>query len=66
MQSITRSECPKELEPADKRAQVRVNLIRRDENYPVSAYSVPSLIPVKCLRFMLYCIFLTVSINLCR
>lgn len=34
LESITRSECPKELEPTDKRSQVRVNLIRRNENCP--------------------------------
>lgn len=38
LQSIRKSECPKELEPADKRASVHVNLIRRDENCPVSPY----------------------------
>jgi len=36
MQSIKKSECPKELEPADRRSSVNVNLIRRNENYPVS------------------------------
>ncbi|CAL5410592.1 unnamed protein product [Camellia sinensis] len=34
MESITKSECPKELEPADRRSSVHVNLIRRDENCP--------------------------------
>lgn len=38
LQSIRKSECPKELEPADKRSSVHVNLIRRDENCPVSPY----------------------------
>ncbi|KAG2395675.1 Plant UBX domain-containing protein [Vigna angularis] len=32
--SIKKSECPKELEPADRRSSVNVNLIRRNENYP--------------------------------
>ena len=36
MQSIKKSECPKELEPADRRSSVNVNLIRRNEKYPVS------------------------------
>jgi len=36
MQSIRKSECPKELEPADRRASVHVNLIRRNEKCPVS------------------------------
>ncbi|KAL6010923.1 Plant UBX domain-containing protein 4 [Asimina triloba] len=34
LESIKRSECPKELEPADRRSAVHVNLIRRNENYP--------------------------------
>ncbi|KAH9605597.1 hypothetical protein KSS87_017048 [Heliosperma pusillum] len=34
LESIRKSECPKELEPADRRTQVHVNLIRRDENCP--------------------------------
>ncbi|XP_041026861.1 plant UBX domain-containing protein 4-like [Juglans microcarpa x Juglans regia] len=32
--SIRNSECPKELEPADRRSSVHVNLIRRNENCP--------------------------------
>jgi hypothetical protein len=39
MQSIKKSECPKELEPADKKSSVNVNLIRRNENYRVSFLS---------------------------
>ncbi|KAI3910155.1 hypothetical protein MKW92_053340, partial [Papaver armeniacum] len=34
MQSIKKSECPKELEPADRRSSVHVNLIRREGNGP--------------------------------
>ncbi|KAF7811209.1 plant UBX domain-containing protein 4-like [Senna tora] len=34
LESIKRSECPKELEPADKRSSVNVNLIRRNEKCP--------------------------------
>ncbi|XP_057431532.1 plant UBX domain-containing protein 4 [Lotus japonicus] len=34
LESIKKSECPKELEPADRRTSVNVNLIRRNENYP--------------------------------
>ncbi|XP_057764969.1 plant UBX domain-containing protein 4 [Salvia miltiorrhiza] len=34
LESIRKSECPKELEPADRRSSVHVNLIRRDENCP--------------------------------
>ncbi|XP_074563450.1 plant UBX domain-containing protein 4-like [Curcuma longa] len=33
LESITKSECPKELEPADRRTAVNVNLIRRQEDY---------------------------------
>ncbi|KAL9392847.1 hypothetical protein Peur_016767 [Populus x canadensis] len=32
--SIRKSECPKELEPADRRSSVHVNLTRRDQNCP--------------------------------
>lgn len=34
LESIRISECPKELEPADRRTSVHVSLIRRDENCP--------------------------------
>ncbi|KAG7959481.1 hypothetical protein I3843_10G072000 [Carya illinoinensis] len=34
LESIRNSECPKELEPADRRSSVHVNLIRRNENFP--------------------------------
>ncbi|RDX89917.1 Plant UBX domain-containing protein 4, partial [Mucuna pruriens] len=34
LESIKKSECPKELEPADRRSSVNVNLIRRNEKYP--------------------------------
>ncbi|GLT75196.1 hypothetical protein SLA2020_469380 [Shorea laevis] len=34
LESIRKSECPKELEPADRRSPVHVNLIRRDEKCP--------------------------------
>lgn len=33
MQSIKKSECPKELEPVDGRSSVNVNLIRRNDKY---------------------------------
>ncbi|KAG5005670.1 hypothetical protein AAZX31_09G007400 [Glycine max] len=33
LESIKKSECPKELEPEDRRSSVNVNLIRRNENY---------------------------------
>ncbi|XP_052179274.1 plant UBX domain-containing protein 4-like [Diospyros lotus] len=35
LESIRKSECPKELEPADKRTVVHVNLTRKEENCPV-------------------------------
>ncbi|XP_048439852.1 plant UBX domain-containing protein 3-like [Pyrus x bretschneideri] len=34
LESIKKSECPKELEPGNKRTAVHVNLTRRDEEYP--------------------------------
>ncbi|KAK8601050.1 hypothetical protein V6N13_059202 [Hibiscus sabdariffa] len=34
LESIRKSECPKELEPADRRSSVHVNLIKRDEKFP--------------------------------
>ncbi|KAH9609604.1 hypothetical protein KSS87_014076 [Heliosperma pusillum] len=34
LESIRKSECPKELTPADRGTPVHVNLIRRDENFP--------------------------------
>ncbi|KAL5573426.1 hypothetical protein UlMin_023023 [Ulmus minor] len=34
LESIRKSECPQELEPADKRTSVHVNMMRKDENYP--------------------------------
>ncbi|XXG83793.1 hypothetical protein AAC387_Pa10g1469 [Persea americana] len=34
LESIRKSECPKELEPADRRAPVHVNLVRKEGNYP--------------------------------
>ncbi|MED6123956.1 Plant UBX domain-containing protein 4, variant 2 [Stylosanthes scabra] len=36
LESIKKSECPRELEPADRRSSVNVNLIRRNEKYPES------------------------------
>ncbi|XP_004486192.1 plant UBX domain-containing protein 4-like [Cicer arietinum] len=33
LESIKKSECPKELEPEDRKSSVNVNLIRRNENY---------------------------------
>ncbi|KAI7746813.1 hypothetical protein M8C21_007720 [Ambrosia artemisiifolia] len=42
LESIKKSECPRELEPADRRSSVHVNLIRRDENRsePVAATQI--------------------------
>ncbi|GER44914.1 CDC48-interacting UBX-domain protein [Striga asiatica] len=37
--SIGKSECPKELEPLDRKTAVHVNLIKRNENYPEPAIS---------------------------
>ncbi|CAM8948610.1 unnamed protein product [Rhodiola kirilowii] len=33
LESIMKSECPNELEPADRRTPVHVSLVRRDDNY---------------------------------
>ncbi|GMH30260.1 hypothetical protein Nepgr_032103 [Nepenthes gracilis] len=33
LENIRKSQCPEELQPADRRSLVHVNLIRRDENY---------------------------------
>ncbi|OMO88860.1 hypothetical protein CCACVL1_08159 [Corchorus capsularis] len=33
LESVMNSQCPKELEPADKRTKVDLHLFRRDENY---------------------------------
>ncbi|CAL0334586.1 unnamed protein product [Lupinus luteus] len=41
LESIKKSECPKELEPADRRSSVNVNLIRRNEKYPEPARQQP-------------------------
>ncbi|KAK4789348.1 hypothetical protein SAY86_020667 [Trapa natans] len=34
LESIRKSECPRELNPADRRSSVHVNLIRKGEKYP--------------------------------
>ncbi|KAL0353255.1 UNVERIFIED_CONTAM: Plant UBX domain-containing protein 4 [Sesamum angustifolium] len=39
LESIRKSECPKELEPADRRSSVHVNLIRREEHCPSFEYA---------------------------
>lgn len=36
LQSIRKSECPKEFQLADKRAEVHLNLTRKEESYTVS------------------------------
>ncbi|CAN4109903.1 unnamed protein product [Withania somnifera] len=36
LESIQKSECPKELEPEDRRTSVQVNLSRREEDCPVA------------------------------
>ncbi|CAK9179333.1 unnamed protein product [Ilex paraguariensis] len=41
LESIRKGECPKELEPADKRTAVNVNLMRKEENCPVCPYFSP-------------------------
>ncbi|OIW19845.1 hypothetical protein TanjilG_27202 [Lupinus angustifolius] len=41
LESIKKSECPKELEPANRRSSVNVNLIRRNEKCPEPAKQHP-------------------------
>ena len=36
LQSIARSECPRELEPVDRNIRVHVDLVKRDDNYIVT------------------------------
>jgi hypothetical protein len=38
LQSIKKSQCPRELEPADRRTAVHVNVIKRAEDYKVSVF----------------------------
>ncbi|KAL9270140.1 Plant UBX domain-containing protein [Drosera capensis] len=42
LESIRNTDCPKELKPANRATPVLVNLIRRDENFPVSAHNSPA------------------------
>ncbi|KAL7000036.1 Plant UBX domain-containing protein 4 [Sarracenia purpurea var. burkii] len=42
LESIGKSECPKELEPADRRIAVHVNLIRKEENCPIPERRLPT------------------------
>lgn len=35
MQSINKTECPRELEPADRNTPVHVNLVKKDEEWQV-------------------------------
>lgn len=41
LESIRKSECPRELEPADRRSSVHVNLIRRDQEFPEPVVAPP-------------------------
>lgn len=43
MQSIRKSECPKELEPADRKTAVHVNLMRKEEDFSVSSLYIPHI-----------------------
>ncbi|CAI0430634.1 unnamed protein product [Linum tenue] len=42
LESVQRSECPRELEPADRRTKVHLALVRRDENYAEPAKKKPA------------------------
>lgn len=55
MQSIRKSECPKELEPADRRSSVHVNLIRRNENCPVCPFFQQS--SFSCCSYLMLTLF---------
>ncbi|KAL0762531.1 hypothetical protein Bca101_078682 [Brassica carinata] len=48
MESIARSECPRELEPVDRNIRVHVDLVKRDDNYieppkPKNSFQAPSV-----------------------
>lgn len=43
MQSIRRGECPRELEPADRRTRVHVELNRLEDDYKVRIFSFVSV-----------------------
>lgn len=42
LESIAKSECPKELEPADRKTSVQVKLMRKEENCPIPEKRVPT------------------------
>ncbi|CAL1407167.1 unnamed protein product [Linum trigynum] len=42
LESVQRSECPRELEPADRRTKVHLDLVRRDENFAEPAKKKPA------------------------
>ncbi|KAG5545621.1 hypothetical protein RHGRI_017943 [Rhododendron griersonianum] len=42
LQSIAKSECPKELVPADRKTAVQVQLMRKEENCPIPEKRVPT------------------------
>lgn len=44
MQSIRKSECPKELEPADRKTAVHVNLMRKEEDCPVRCLHLSAIL----------------------
>ncbi|CDP11327.1 unnamed protein product [Coffea canephora] len=41
LESIGRSECPRELQPANKGAAIHVNLLRKEENYTIYRGHLP-------------------------
>ncbi|CAI0550934.1 unnamed protein product [Linum tenue] len=45
LESVQRSECPRELDPADRRTKVHLDLVRRDENFAVSSHLHPLIYP---------------------
>ncbi|CAN1220123.1 Plant UBX domain-containing protein 5 [Linum perenne] len=40
LQSVKRSECPRELFPPDRRTEVHLDLVKRDENYKSPTTSI--------------------------
>ncbi|CAI0550936.1 unnamed protein product [Linum tenue] len=42
LESVQRSECPRELDPADRRTKVHLDLVRRDENFAEPAKKKPA------------------------
>ncbi|KAL2973436.1 hypothetical protein AAZX31_14G045000 [Glycine max] len=66
LESIKKSECPKELEPADRRTAVHVNLTRRDEDYPVFPFLFSSFLHLSIILFKVFTFSFSFCQNVCR